>query len=87
MLPTPLRMTSEPLRWGVQALHSLAVLCPLEAFVYRGAWRARYPQAMALEEEGVPSHFVDSPLLSLPTLWAQLLICLPRALAIHPPAT
>lgn len=80
-------MTSELLRWEVQALRSLAALCPLEAFVYRGAWQARYPQAMALEEEGVPSRFVGSRLLFLPTLWVQLLICLLRALAIRPQAT
>jgi hypothetical protein len=78
---TPL-MISESLRWGTQALHSLPVLCPLEALVNRGAQQARYPQAIALED--YPSHFVGSPFLFLPTLWVQLLICLLRALAIHP---
>lgn len=80
-------MTLEPLRWGVRPLHSWAVLSPLEASVYRGAWQARYPQAMALGVEGAPSLFVDSPPLFLPTLWALLSTCRPRALATHPQAT
>lgn len=76
-----------PLKWGLQPLPSLAVLCPLEASVYKGAWQARYPQAMALGVEGDPSHFADSLPLSLPTLWDQLSTCPPRDLATHPQAT
>lgn len=87
MHPTLLRMTSEPLRWGLQPLHSLAVMSPLEASVYKGAWQARYPQATALGLEGVPNLFVDSLPLSLPTLWALLSTCPPRALATHPRVT
>lgn len=86
MHPTLLRMTLEPLRWGAQPLHSSAVLCPLEASVYKGAWQARYPQAMALGAEGVPRHFADNPLLSLLILWDLLSTCPPRALATHPQA-
>lgn len=52
-------------------------------FHVQAAWQTRYPQAMALEER-VTSHFTNSSLLSLPT---QLLICLLRALAIHPQTT
>lgn len=87
MHPTLSRMTSEPLRWGAQPLHFLAVLFPLGAFAYRGAWQARYPQATALPVEGVPSLFVDSLPLSLPTPWVLLSTCPPRDLATHPQAT
>lgn len=80
-------MTSEPLRWGAQPLHFLAVLSPLEGSVYREAWQARYPQAMALGVEGVPSLFVDRLPLFLPTLWVLLSTCPPRVLATHPQAT
>ena len=87
MHPTLLRMTSEPLRWGARPLHSLAVLSPLGASVSRGAWQARYPQAMALGVEEVLSLFVDSHPLSLPAPWALLSTCPLRALAIHPQVT
>ena len=87
MHPTLLRMTSEPLRWGARPLHSSAVLSPLEASVYRAAWQAKYPQATVVEVEGVPSLFVDSPPLSLLTLWALLSTCPHKALATHPQAT
>lgn len=82
-----LKMTSEPLRWLVRPLRSLAVLCPLEVSVYRGAWQARCPQAMVQEEEEAPSHFVDNPLRFLPIPWALLSVCPPRALVTLPQAT